>query len=172
METHIITVLAEDKPGVLARMTIMFGRRGINLISVTASPSLKEGLSRLMLVVHGNDKDVEKMQKHLANLVEIVSIKTLAKDDIVRELCLIKIKEKDNITRMEILQMCSLFGAQIIDMSPFTLTIEIVERPEAIDRFIANLKPFGMKEIYRSGMIATTRESEKVENRKMRKILS
>ena len=95
METHIITVLAEDKPGVLARMTIMFGRRGINLISVTASPSLKEGLSRLMLVVHGNDKDVEKMQKHLANLVEIVSIKTLAKDDIVRELCLIKIKEKD-----------------------------------------------------------------------------
>ena len=170
METYIISIRAENKPGVLARMTGIFGRRGVNIMSLTASPTLEKGVSSLTIVMKGSEKEVEMVKKLLNKLVEVIDVKLLHREDIIKELCLVKIEVEDSLKKSEVLQIASLFGAKISDMSPTVITFELGATPEQIDRFITNLKTFGIKEIFRTGLIATVRESAKAETMEEPKI--
>jgi acetolactate synthase-1/3 small subunit len=161
MSTHIISVLVEDHPGVLTRMTGMFTRRGINIESLTVSPCEKEGFSRMTIAIKGEKFDLEKVEKQLNRLVEVVKVTPLERSmAIVRDLCLLRVTAKDAAKRAELMQMASAYNAKIVDASTDTLTFEIVDDPVKIDKFIAILKNHGIKLLFRTGVTAISRDEK------------
>ncbi|MCW3130710.1 MAG: acetolactate synthase small subunit [Methanophagales archaeon] len=155
MQTHIISLLVEDHPGVLTRMSGMFTQRGINITSLTVSPCEKEGLSRMTVAIKGSESELEKVRKQISNLIEVIKVVNLGKKDaIVRDLCLLRVHVKDSGARSEVMQLAESYGAKIVDAALDSVTLELTEEPERINRFVDLMRHFGVKQLYRTGVTA------------------
>ena len=155
MTTHIISLLVEDHPGVLTRMSGMFTMRGINITSLTVSPCEKEGLSRMTVAINGSESELEKVRKQLSNLIEVVKVVDFAADKaIIWDLCLMKVHVKDAHARSEVMQLAESYGARIADATLDSVILELTEEPKTIDRFLDLMKHFGVKQSFRTGVTA------------------
>ncbi len=159
MEQHMLTALVEDKPGVLTRMASLFRRRGYNIESIAVGHSEQAHLSRMTIVVSGSAQILEQVRKQLAKLVDVVKVADITGDNVTaRELALIKVRANSS-TRGEIIEITSIFRANIIDVASDSLTIEITGGEDKIDSLINLLHGFGIKEVARTGRIALLRGS-------------
>ncbi len=157
MPNHTIVALVQDKPGVLNRVSSMFRRRGYNISSLTVGHSEMPDLSRMTFVVEGDDATVEQVTKQLYKLIDVVRVLEMAEDEIVaREMALIKVRATAQ-TRSEIIQMVDIFRANIVDVSPESLIIEVTGDEDKIDSLYELLKAFGVRELMRTGRVAMTR---------------
>ena len=154
---HTLIALVEDKPGVLNRMASLFRRRGFNIESITVGHSELPHLSRMTIVVDGTTAMVEQVRKQLDKVIDVVKVSDITGDDIVaRELALIKVKATAS-TRSEIIQIVDIFRANIVDVAPDSVTIEVTGDEEKITSLFDLLRGFGIKEVSRTGRIAMTR---------------
>jgi acetolactate synthase-1/3 small subunit len=153
---HTISALVEDKPGVLARVSGLFRRRGFNISNLSVGHSEVPNLSRMTFVVQGDEFVVEQVTKQLYKLIDVVRVNDITGDAMVaRELALVKVKATaDN--RSEIMQLVDIFRANIVDVAADTVIIEVTG-DDKIDSLFRLLKPFGIKEVMRTGRIAMVR---------------
>ena len=157
-KSHVISTLVEHKPGVLQNVAGLLNRRGFNIDSITVGTSEVEGLARMVFVVKGDEKVLEQVIKQLHKLVDVVKIKDLDPDYVLkRELCLVKVKTTREKSRSEIIEYADIFKAKIIDVCDDFITMEVTGNPEKIDSFLRLLKPFGIKKIARTGPTALAR---------------
>jgi len=155
MQTHIISLLVEDNPGVLTRMSGMFTMRGINIMSLTVSPCEKDGLSRMTVAIKGTESELEKVRKQIGNLIEVVKVVDLMMEEpIIRDLSLLKVHVKDPKARSEVMQLAESYSAKIVDATLDSVTLELTEEPKKIDRFVDLMKHFGLKQLFRTGITA------------------
>lgn len=160
MGKHTLSVLVENHAGVLSRVAGLFSRRGFNIDSLAVGVTENPDVSRMTIVVDGDEYIVEQVSKQLNKLIDIIKIKQLDRDDSVsRELALIKVNATA-ATRAEIIQIVEVFRAKIVDLSKQTLTIEISGAVDKVEALEDMLKQFGIKEIVRTGTIAIERGSK------------
>lgn len=154
---HILAVLVENKHGVLSRVAGLFSRRGYNIDSLTVGITEDPTISRMTIVVKGDEHVIEQIIKQLYKLIDVIKVIDLVScDSVERELALIKVVA-DATTRSEIIQITDVFRAKIIDVASKTLTIEITGSDDKIDAIEQLLMPFGIKEMARTGKIALAR---------------
>lgn len=154
---HVISILVNDQPGVLQRVAGLFGRRGFNIESITVGTSEEPGLSRMVIVTTGDDKTMEQIQKQLYKLIDVAKVIDLSQHPMVaRELALIKVGA-DPSERPEILGVVETFRASVVDVAPNTLMVQVVGDSDKIDAMVELLKPYGIKELTRTGVTAMTR---------------
>ncbi|MDR2623784.1 MAG: acetolactate synthase small subunit [Methanobrevibacter sp.] len=159
MESHIISTLVEDRPGVLQKVTSLFTRRGFNIDSITVGESETEHLARMVFVVNGDKKILEQVTKQLNKLVDVIKVRSLDPEiTIRRELCLVKVKVENEQKRGEIIQLTDIFKGDILDVGENSLTVEITGNPSKINSFISLLKGFGIKKIAKTGSTALERD--------------
>ena len=159
---HTIIALVEDKPGVLNRMVSLFRRRGFNIESLAVGTSEQPHLSRMTIVVAGPPTILEQVRKQLEKIVDVVKVSDIsAEDTLARELALIKVRAT-TATRGEIIQLVDVFKATILDAATDSLTVEVTGDEERIDSLFNLLCGFGIKEMNRTGRIATTRGTKGV----------
>jgi acetolactate synthase-1/3 small subunit len=157
MAKHTLSVLVENHAGVLSRVAGLFSRRGFNIDSLAVGVTENPDISRITIVVDGDDYTVEQVSKQLNKLIDVIKIKQLDRSESVsRELALIKVNATTT-TRSEIIQIVEIFRAKIVDVSKTTLTIEISGGSDKVAALEDMLKQFGIKEIVRTGMIAIER---------------
>ncbi|MBQ2831282.1 acetolactate synthase small subunit [Methanobrevibacter sp.] len=161
LDYHIISTLVEDKPGVLQKVAGLFNRRGFNIDSITVGQSEVDGLSRMVISVHADQKGLEQVTKQLNKLVDVVKIKDITKNSVKRELCLVKVNIPNAEARAEIMQYSNIFRAKIVDVTEETLLIEITGDKKKVNAFISLLKGYGIKKISRTGLTAMARGSIK-----------
>ncbi|MDD3978269.1 MAG: acetolactate synthase small subunit [Methanomicrobium sp.] len=160
MKQHIISVLVENKSGVLARVSGLFSRRGFNIESLAVGTCEEPGMSRITIVVYGDDTHIEQVKKQLNKLIDVIKITDITeKDHVERELALIKVHAEPNISRSEIMQIAGIFRAKIIDVGPKTVVLEITGDTEKILAIENLLKPYGILELVRTGRVALQRGS-------------
>lgn len=158
MQSHIISTLVENKPGVLQNVSSLFTRRGFNIDSITVGESEVENLARMVIVVVGDEKVLEQVTKQLNKLVDVIKVKDLDPENTIkRELCLIKVKVSNEKARAEIMQYSSIFKGKIVDVCEDYLTLEITAKPQKINALIKLLRPFGITKIARTGPTALSR---------------
>ncbi|WP_292485471.1 acetolactate synthase small subunit [Methanohalobium sp.] len=158
---HTLAVLVENKYGVLARVAGLFSRRGYNIDSLAVGITDDPDISRMSIVVHGDDYVLEQVTKQLNKLVDVIRVTDLdAKDSVERELALIKVTT-DTKTRPEIMQIVDVFRARTVDVAAKSMTIEITGNEDKINAIEQLLRPFGIKEMVRTGKIAMTRGIKK-----------
>jgi acetolactate synthase-1/3 small subunit len=156
-----LSVLVENKPGVLARVSGLFSSRGYNIESLTVGETEDISVSRMTIVVSGEDAVVEQINKQLHKLVDVIKVLDLTGESFVdRELCLIKVQAA-SASRDEIFQVVNIFRAKIVDVTPKTLTVETTGVLEKNNAFIELLKPFGIVELVRTGAVAMSRGAGK-----------
>jgi len=154
---HVISILVNDQPGVLQRVAGLFGRRGFNIESITVGASEEPGLSRMIIVTHGDDKTIEQISKQLYKLIDVAKVVDLSLQPMVaRELALIRVDAEPN-KRPEILGVVETFRASVVDIGPNTLVVQVVGDSDKIDAMVELLKPYGIKELARTGVTAMTR---------------
>jgi acetolactate synthase-1/3 small subunit len=154
---HTLVALVEDKPGVLNRVASLFRRRSFNIESLAVGGSEHPGLSRMTIVAIGDSAQVEQVRKQLEKLINVVKVSDITEEDMVtRELALIKVKATAS-TRSEIMQIVSIFRANIVDVSPGSLTVEVTGDEGKVNSLLGLLHDFGVKEVSRTGKIALTR---------------
>src|SRR4030043_5695 len=158
---HIISVLVENKAGVLAKISGLFSRRGFNIESLSVGPTEDEKISRITIVVNAETNSMEQVIKQLYKLINVIKIQELDPLNIVeRELVLIKVSA-DNNTRAEILEIINIFRANIVDVAKKSLIIEITGNSSKIQGLEDMLKPYGILELIRTGKVACSRGSKK-----------
>jgi acetolactate synthase-1/3 small subunit len=154
---HILAVLVENQPGVLTRVSGLFSRRGYNIDSLAVGQTHDPGVSRMTIVVDGDDQVIEQVVKQLDKLVDVIDVRDITVDEHVdRELVLIKVKAEPEI-RGEIMQIVDIFRARIVDIGQNSLIIECTGDEGKIRAIENSLKPFGIQELVRTGMIAMVR---------------
>jgi acetolactate synthase-1/3 small subunit len=157
MAKHILSVLVENHAGVLSRVAGLFSRRGFNIDSLAVGVTEYPEISRMTIVVDGDEYTVEQVSKQLNKLIDVIKIKRLDKhESISRELALIKVSS-NAATRSEIVQLVEIFRAKIVDVSKTTLTIEASGSEDKVAALEDLLRPFGIREIVRTGIIAIER---------------
>jgi len=157
MAKHTLSVLVENHAGVLSRVAGLFSRRGFNIDSLAVGVTENPDVSRMTIVVDGDEYTVEQVSKQLNKLIDVIKLKKLENSESVRrELALIKVAATTS-TRSEIIQIVGIFRANIVDVSKSTLTIEISGGAEKVKALEDMLKQFGIKEIVRTGTIAIER---------------
>ena len=165
MSKHVLSLLVEDKPGLLTRVAGLFARRAFNIESLAVGPTEVAGLSRITVVVDQEDLALEQVTKQLNKLVNVIKIVELEADQSVqREHMLIKVRV-DNQNRSHVLEAVSLFRARVVDVVPDALVIEVTGDSGKIQAFLRVLEPFGIKEIAQSGLIAVGRGSKSITER-------
>jgi acetolactate synthase-1/3 small subunit len=153
---HTISVLVEDKPGVLARISSLFARRGFNIHSLAVGPSHEEGMSRMTVVVDA--PELEQVKKQLHKLINVVKISELsAEQALEREIMLVRVAGGAG-KRSEILEIATIFKAVAIDVGPSSIALQIAGEPEKINDFLDLLRPYGIIELVKSGRVALSRE--------------
>lgn len=163
MAKHTLSVLVENHAGVLSRVAGLFSRRGFNIDSLAVGVTENPEISRITIVVNGDDYTVEQVSKQLNKLIDVIKIKQLDRDDSVsRELALIKVNATA-VTRSEIIQIVEVFRAKIVDISKSTVTIEISGAVDKVAALEDMLKQFGIKEIVRTGTIAIDRGNKYID---------
>jgi acetolactate synthase-1/3 small subunit len=154
---HTIAILVNDQPGVLQRVSGLFGRRGFNIESITVGASEEAELSRMVIVTTGDDHTLEQVQKQLYKLIDVIKVIDISGSPMVgRELGLIKIGAEPS-ARPEILGIVETFRAAVVDIGPTTLIVQVVGDSEKIDAMIELLKPYGIRELSRTGVTAMIR---------------
>ena len=154
---HTISVLVENKSGVLARIATLFAARGYNIDSLTVGETDDPTISRMTIVVNGDENILEQVEKQLNKLIDIIKLNDfLSVEHIERDLILIKVKA-DKSTRGEVIQIINIFRAKIIDVSANTVIAEMTGDEEKVNALINMLRPFGIKEMARTGVIAMAR---------------
>lgn len=154
---HTLVVLVEDHPGVLNRVVSLLRRRSFNIDSITVGHSEQTGVSRMTLVVVGDDLEVEQAGKQLYKLLEVLKVTDVTDlPTISHEMCLIKVAAKPQ-HRQEILLIAQIYDARVVDASPSTLLIEMVATQDKVDSLLAMVRPFGVRELVRTGAVAMTR---------------
>jgi acetolactate synthase-1/3 small subunit len=154
---HVLSILVENKPGVLTRIAGLFARRGFNIDTLVVGPTDDESLSRITLTVDGAMHPIDQVTKQLHKLVEVLKIRDLEPDEAVaREMALFKISA-DAGSRGEIMQVVEIFRAKIIDVQRRTLIVEVTGTHDKVEAFEGMVRPFGMVEMARTGEIALSR---------------
>jgi acetolactate synthase-1/3 small subunit len=157
MSTHTLSVLVEDKPGVLARISGLFSRRGYNIQSLAVGPTEEEGISRMTICVAVDDFPLEQVTKQLNKLVNVIKIVELdAGTSVQRELLMLKVRA-DASVRSQILEVTQMFRAKVVDVSPEAVTVEATGTADKLSALRRMLEPFGIREIVQSGMVALAR---------------
>ncbi|MGE5694078.1 MAG: acetolactate synthase small subunit [Candidatus Sericytochromatia bacterium] len=165
VSTHTLSVLVEDKPGVLARVAALFSRRGFNIQSLAVGATEQKDVSRMTIVVNVEDVPLEQVSKQLHKLINV--IKVVEHDDehsVARELALIKVRA-DAGTRSQVIEAVNLFRAKVIDVSTESLVIESTGTPEKLEALLRVLEPYGVREIVQSGLVSLTRGPRSITQR-------
>ncbi|WP_438444600.1 acetolactate synthase small subunit [Gorillibacterium sp. sgz5001074] len=158
---HTISVLVNDQPGVLQRVSGLFGRRGFNIESITVGESEEKGLSRMVIVTTGDDKTLEQIEKQLYKIVDVIKVVDLSSNPMVaRELALIKISAEPAV-RPEIVSIVETFRASVVDIGPNSMIVQVVGDTEKIDAMVEVLRPYRIRELSRTGATAMIRGSAK-----------
>ncbi len=156
-QKHTISVWVNDQPGVLQRISGLFGRRGFNIDSITVGNSEEEGLSRMIIVTRGDDQTIDQIEKQLIKLVDVIKVDHLNSDEMVsRELCFIKVRVEPS-KRPEILGVVNTFRDSVIDIGPESLIVQVVGELNKIEAMVELLKPYGILELTRTGATAMKR---------------
>lgn len=154
---HTISVLVENKFGVLARVAGMFSGRGFNIDTLNVAPTQDPKFSRLTATVRGDDQQLDQCIRQLKKLVEVIDVKDFRQGQFVsRELVVVRVSA-DGSNRAEIIQICDIFRARIVDVSPQSVIIEMTGNDEKVSAFLDLLEPFGLLELARTGMVAMQR---------------
>ena len=165
IQTHTLSVLVEDKPGVLARVASLFSRRGYNIQSLAVGATEQKNMSRMTIVVSVDESPLEQITKQLNKLVNVIKIVELDPSQAVeREHLLVKVKV-DNVTRSQILEAVTLFRARVVDVSTDALVIEVTGDSGKVQAFLRIVEPYGIKEIAQSGLLAIGRGSKSITER-------
>ncbi len=156
---HTISVLVENHAGVLSKVSGLFSRRGFNIESLSVGVTEDPGISRITIVVNGDDYIVEQVEKQLNKVIPVIKVKTLPEGEYLsRELCFIKVNSPSK-SRLEIMKIAELMGANVVDVSPSSLTIESAETSERNEHLISLLRPYGLREVVRTGVTAIEKGS-------------
>ncbi len=160
MQKHTISLLVDNEPGVLARVSGLFSGRGFNIESLCVAETLDSSISRITLVTRGDDAVAEQINKQLNKLINVIKVTDLTATECVeREMALIKVSAKADF-RAEILRIVDIFRCKVVDVSPTHYTIEVTGIAEKLAAILSLLKPMGIKEIARTGAIALPREKK------------
>ena len=170
MSTHTLSVLVENKPGVLARIAGLFSRRGFNIDSLAVGPTEHPEISRMTIVVNVEESPLEQVTKQLNKLVEVIKIVELdGSASVNRELLLVKVRA-DAITRGAVLDAVQLFRAKVVDVAPDAVTVQAVGNADKLADLLRVLEPFGIRELVQSGMVGIGRGSRSITDRTLRPI--
>ena len=157
ISTHTLSVLVEDKPGVLARVASLFSRRGFNIQSLAVGATEQKDMSRMTIVVTVEDFPLEQVTKQLNKLVNVIKIvEQEAENSVARELALIKVRA-DAGTRSQVIEAANLFRARVIDVAPDSLIVECTGTPSKFEALLRVLEPYGVREIVQSGLVSMAR---------------
>jgi acetolactate synthase-1/3 small subunit len=161
MKNHTISVLLQNKPGVLSRVTGLFSGRGYNIESLCVAETLDPGISCLTLVSKGDEQIIEQITKHLHKLIDVIKVTDISEKEYVeREMVLIRVKAEAH-TRAEVLRVIDIFRGKVVDVSAKSYAVEVTGPASKIQAVIDILRPIGIKEIIRTGTIAMARADKK-----------
>jgi acetolactate synthase I/III small subunit len=164
-QLHTISVLVEDKPGVLTRVAGLFAARGFNIDSLAVGPTNDDGLSRMTVVVHVDRKPLEQITKQLNKLINVIKILEHDPGEAVeRELMLVKVRAAGE-DRPRVMEIATVFRASVVDVTRSTLTLEATGRPEKLEALLELLRDFGVIELSRTGRIALARGDKGIRER-------
>jgi acetolactate synthase I/III small subunit len=170
MSRHTLSVLVENKPGVLARIAGLFSRRGFNIDSLAVGPTEHPEISRMTIVVNVEDSPLEQVTKQLNKLVEVIKIVELdGAASVSRELLLVKVKA-DATTRGQVLEVVQLFKAKVVDVATDAITVQVVGNQDKLEDFLRIVEPFGVRELVQSGMVAIGRGGRSISERTLRPV--
>ena len=156
---HTLSVLVEDEAGVLTRIAGLFARRGFNIESLAVGPAEKIGISRITMVVFGDDLAIEQVTKQLYKLINVLKVQDITEVPCIeRELMLLKVNATSS-NRSEIIELAQIFRARVVDLGEDALTLEVVGDPGKMVAIVQTLSRFGLREIARTGKISLVRES-------------
>ena len=168
MTRHTLSVLVEDQPGVLARISALFSRRGFNIDSLAVGPTEVPGISRMTIVVQVDQLPLEQVTKQLNKLVNVLKIVELESGSAVqRQLLLVKVKVDDE-TRSHVLETVELFRAKVVDVAVDSVTVEATGSRDKLEALLRVLEPFGIKELVQSGVVAVGRGARSISDRSLR----
>jgi len=167
MAKHTLSVLVENKPGVLARIASLFARRGFNIDSLAVGPTEHPGISRMTVVVDVGDLVLEQITKQLNKLINVLKIVELLPDQsLQRELLLVKVKT-DAATRRQVLDVAEVFRVRVVDVAPEAVTIEATGGPGKLEALLRALEPYGVRELVQSGLVGLARGSRSLTDRSL-----
>jgi len=170
MSKHTLSVLVENKPGVLARIAGLFSRRGFNIDSLAVGPTEHPEVSRMTIVVNVEDSPLEQVTKQLNKLVEVIKIVELdGGASVSRELLLVKVKA-DATTRGQVLEVVQLFKAKVVDVATDAITVQVVGNEDKLNDFLRIVEPFGVRELVQSGVGAIGRGGRSISERNLRPV--
>jgi acetolactate synthase I/III small subunit len=168
MSKHTLSVLVENKPGVLTRVAGLFARRGFNIHSLAVGPTEHPSVSRMTVVVDVEELPLEQVTKQLNKLVNVIKIVELEPAaSVQRELLLVKVRA-DLQTRSHVLETVNLFRAKVVDVAPDAVTIEVTGNPDKLEAFLRVLEPFGIRELVQSGLVGIGRGNRSITDRALR----
>jgi acetolactate synthase I/III small subunit len=165
--THILSVLVQNKPGVLARIAGMISRRGYNIESLAVGPTESAEMSRITLQVKVEDVVLEQITKQLNKLIEVLKIVELEESAVRRELVLVKVRATAE-TRSQLIEIIGLFGAKAVDLTSEIITVEATGSPAKLQALLELLEPYGVRELVQSGMVALGRGNRSLTDRNQR----
>ncbi|HSX67987.1 acetolactate synthase small subunit [Nocardioides sp.] len=170
MARHTLSVLVENKPGVLTRIAALFSRRGFNIDSLAVGPTEHSDVSRMTIVVNVEETPLEQVTKQLNKLIEVLKIVELdGTASVNRELLLVKLKA-DADTRGQVLDVVQLFSADVVDVAPDAVTVQLVGSSQRLADFLKVVEPFGIRELVQSGMVAIGRGPRSISERTLRPV--
>jgi acetolactate synthase-1/3 small subunit len=168
MTRHTLSVLVENKPGVLARVASLFSRRGYNIDSLAVGPTEHQEVSRMTIAVNLDEQPLEQVTKQLNKLVEVLKIVEIeGPGAIERELALVKVRA-DASTRSQVLETVQLFRAKVVDVAVDAVTIEVTGNRDKLEAMLRVLEPFGVRELVQSGMVAINRGNRSITDRNLK----
>jgi acetolactate synthase-1/3 small subunit len=165
-----LSVLVENKPGVLARVAALFSRRGFNIDSLAVGPTEHSDVSRMTIVVNVEDLPLEQVTKQLNKLINVLKVVELEPETAIqRELLLVKVKA-DQATRSQVLEIVQVFRAKVVDVAADAVTIEATGTADKLEAFIRVLDPYGIRELVQSGVVAVGRGARSITDRTLRSV--
>ncbi len=168
MSKHTLSVLVENRPGVLTRVAGLFARRGFNIHSLAVGPTEHPSVSRMTVVVDVEELPLEQVTKQLNKLINVIKIVELEPTaSVQRELLLVKVRA-DLQTRSHVLETVRLFRAKVVDVAPDAVTIEVTGNPDKLEAFLKVLEPFGIRELVQSGLVGIGRGNRSITDRALR----
>ncbi len=162
-DMHTLSVLVENRPGVLARVAGLFARRGFNIESLAVGPTEDPKISRMTIVVKVEAKPLHQVIRQLDKLINVIHIEELTHDAVERELVLVKVNADAGI-RSQILEIADIFRAKIVDVHPEALSLEATGTPEKLEALVEILRPYGIRELAQTGMVAIARGKHTIED--------
>ncbi|HQC35135.1 MAG TPA: acetolactate synthase small subunit [Methanoculleus sp.] len=167
MTSHTLSVLVENRASVLSQVAGMFSRRGFNIESLAVGTCEEPGMSRITIVVNGDDAVVEQVMKQTNKIIDVIKVSDLTeRESVERELALIKVAAETGAARAEIMQIANIFRAQIVDVGTRTLVLQVAGDTDKIEALEKLLRQYGIKELVRTGKVALLRGSKTVKTSK------